>query len=168
MPADSLLFTAVCRSLRQNSWEFHRIEGREVAELAFEARSGVVRLLAQAFAPIGAVGFTAEANGVPGLAYRSKIAELLMRANLELTIGNFEMEWDSRRVYFRTTNVFNDGSPPSRILVGMLHAAVAEADRMNLLLKELANCPIDQLPGFDIGRLLRRTDLFPDTESVAT
>lgn len=168
MPADSLLFTALCRALRQNGWEFHRIEGREVAELGFEARSGVVRILAQAFAPIGVVGFTAEADGVPGPAYRPKLAELLMRTNLEMTIGNFEMDWDSRRVYFRTTNVFNDGAPQARILVGMLHAAVAEADRMNFLLKELAACPLDRLPSFDIGRLLRRDDLFPVAESTAS
>ena len=46
----------------------------------------------------------------------------------------------------------------------MIHAAVAETDRMIALMRALAACPASDLATFDIGRLLRREDIFPDEE----
>lgn len=78
-----------------------------------------------------------------------------MRTNLELTIGNFEMDWDSLRVYFRTTNLFGGEKPQREILAGMLHAAVAEMDRMIGLCGELAKSRGAAITSLDIGRLIR-------------
>ena len=91
-----------------------------------------------------------------------------MRVNLQLTIGNFEMDWDEARIYFRSSNVFagNSGAPVS-IIAGLIHTAITEADRMNYLLRELARCPEGELARFDVGRMLRRDDLFPADDGHA-
>ena len=160
---DSTLFVSLTRALRQQGWEYQRIDGQEVVRLDFQARSGTIPIIAQAFAPIGALGVTSEpawtSSRPPPM---GKLAELLMRVNLQLTIGNFEVDWDDARLYFRITNVFPENTnPPVNIVTGLVHAAVTEADRMNYLLRELARCPDEQLARFDIGRLLRREDIFP-------
>lgn len=161
---DSPLFVSLTRALRQQGWEYQRVDGQEVARLDFQAHSGMIPLIAQAFAPIGALGVTSEPTwSAPHPPPMGKLAELLMRVNLQLTIGNFEVDWDEARLYFRITNVFpeNTNAPPT-IVAGLVHTAVTEADRMNYLLRELARCPEEDLPRFDIGRLLRRDDLFPE------
>jgi hypothetical protein len=165
--SDSPLFVSLTRALRQQGWEYQRVDGREVARLDFQARSGTIPVIAQAFAPIGALGVTSEpAWNAPRPPPMGKLAELLMRVNLQLTIGNFEVDWDEARVYFRVTNVFPETTnPPAAIVAGLVHTAVTEADRMNYLLRELARCPDGELARFDIGRLLRREDLFPEEES---
>ena len=161
--SDSPLFVSLTRVLRQHGWEYQRVEGREVARLDFHARSGTIPVIAQAFAPIGALGITSEpAWTAPHHPPMGKLAELLMRVNLQLNIGNFEVDWDEARLYFRIANIFPENTnPPGPIVAGLVHTAVTEADRMNFLLRELARCPEDELPRFDIGRLLRRDDLFP-------
>ena len=161
--SDSPLFVSLTRVLRQQGWEYQRVQGQEVIRLDFQARSGSIPVIAQAFAAIGAVGVTSEPSWPASRpAPMAKLAELLMRVNLQLTIGNFEADWDEARLYFRITNVFPEGvNPPPAIVAGLVHAAVAEADRMNYLLRELARCPEDELGRFDIGRLLRREDIFP-------
>lgn len=164
--SDSPLFVSLTRAFRQQGWEYQRVDGQEVVRLDFQARSGTISLIAQAFAPIGALGVTAEPTWTaPRPPPMGKLAELLMRVNLQLTIGNFEVDWDEARLYFRITNVFPDNTnPPVSIVAGLVHTAVTEADRMNYLLRELARCSDEELARFDIGRLLRREDLFPVEE----
>ena len=158
---DSVLFTSLCRSLRQSGWNYERVPEREVAALGFETKNGRIDVMAQAFAPIRAIGLTSETDLAMAPHHRLKLAELLMRTNLELTIGNFEMNWDTLRVFYRTTNLFVEEAPASSILAGMVHAAVAEMDRMIVLCRELNLASETELAGYDIGRLLRRPDLFP-------
>ena len=162
--ADSQIFTTLCGILRAQDWKFTRVDGREVVELAFAARTGTIPIHAQAFPAIGALSLTAEATPAPSLTQRTKLAELMMRTNLQLTVGNFEMDWDVPRVFFRLVNVFDNQAPADRVVVGMIHAAVAETDRMIALMRALATCPASGLATFDISRLLRREDIFPDEE----
>lgn len=160
--ADSPIFTGLCDVLRRQGWKFTRVDGREVVELAFGGRCGTIPIHAQAFEAIGALGFTAEAMHPTGLDYRAKLAELLMRVNVQMTVGNFEMDWDGPRVYFRVVNLFDGAPPGDRLVAGMVHATVAETDRMMALMRALGECPVAGLAAFDISRLLRREDLFPD------
>ncbi|MFM7182419.1 MAG: YbjN domain-containing protein [Verrucomicrobiales bacterium] len=161
--SDSPLFISLTRVLRQQGWEYQRVEGQEVARLDFQTRSGAIPVIVQAFAPIGALGVTSEPSWTaPRPPPMGKLAELLMRVNLQLTIGNFEIDWDEARIYFRLTNILPENTnPPASMVAGLVHTAVTEADRMNYLLRELARCPDEELERFDIGRLLRRDDVFP-------
>lgn len=167
--SDSPLFLGLTRALRQQGWEYQRVDGQEVVHLAFEARSGTIPVILQCFPPIGAVGVTAEANWPPARPpHLGKLAELLMRSNLQMTIGNFELDWDEARVYFRAANLFPEAAPPpARLVCGLVHTAITETDRMNYLLRELARFPDDDLARCDIGRLLRRDDLFPPEQGPA-
>jgi hypothetical protein len=97
-------------------------------------------------------------------ALRAKAAELLMRTNLQLTLGNFELDWDNGRCFFRVANLFENERPAAARLTGLVHLAVAETDRLARFLRELAATPRELGPALDVARLLRREDLLPGAE----
>ncbi|MGY8687652.1 MAG: YbjN domain-containing protein, partial [Verrucomicrobiales bacterium] len=70
--------------------------------------------------------------------------------------------WDQRQVLFRATNLFDQKqSFPQTILQSLVHAAVAEMDRLTPLLAEVhKNDPASVLL-LDITRLLLREDWLP-------
>ena len=70
------------------------------------------------------------------------IAEALMRLNQQLTLGNFEMDYDAGRVFFRITNVFLSEAGDASIIASLVHAAVAEIDRLSLERKAPATMAI--------------------------
>ena len=58
-----------------------------------------------------------------------KVGELLMRVNQQLTVGNFEMDWDRGMIYFRVTNVFPEpASATPELLASLVRAAVVEME----------------------------------------
>lgn len=165
--ADSRLLLEACRILDANGWHYQRVPDREVLHAGFEVHHGRVELVVQCFPELGAVSVVAEGATTLQPTHRNALAELVARANLQLTIGNFEFDWDALRVFFRVTNVFPGERPDGRVLSGMVHAAVAEMDRFIAMAGELAKCPEDALARFDVGRLLRREDLLPPVDGEA-
>lgn len=169
MPEDSTLLLSVQAALTAAGWQFTRIEDqdREVLRLDFDAHHTRVPITLQILGPIGAVAVVAENSHKADERIREKLAELLMRTNIQLTIGNFELNWDTMRVFFRLTNLFAAAGEIERSLPGMVSAAVAEMDRMTPQIAELLNATPEQLETFDIGRLMRREDYLPDPENTA-
>lgn len=168
MPEDSALLLSVQSALTAAGWQFTRIDDRdrEVIRLDFDAHHTRVPITLQVFDPIGAVSVVAENSHQADPRIREKLAELLMRTNIQLTIGNFELHWDNLRVFFRLTNLFTTAGEIERALPGMVSAAVAEMDRMTPQIAELLNAPPEALPAFDIGRLMRREDYLPDPDNA--
>ena len=80
-----------------------------------------------------------------------------MRTNITLNLGNFEVDWPARRVFFRLCNLFASEEPPPKLLALMVHTAVAETDRLAPILRELCGTPAEELERLDVGRLLRRS-----------
>jgi len=169
MPEDSALLLSVQAALTAAGWQFTRIndQDREVLRLDFDAHHTRVPITLQIFGPIGAVAVVAENSHQADERIREKLAELLMRTNIQLTIGNFELNWDTMRVFFRLTNLFTAAGEIERALPGMVSAAVAEMDRMTPQIAELLNATPEQLKTFDTGRLMRREDYLPDPENTA-
>ena len=151
-----------------NGWQFREVPDRAVLEADFEAHQSKVSLHVQVFPELGAVSVVSRC-GTPAVPTRRGIAaELLMRANLELTLGGFEMDPDSGASFFRAGNLFPGGRIDPDILTGLVQAAVVEADRMTAMLGILTAVPDAELPGFSLPALLRREDLFPPDPSPPT
>lgn len=133
----------------------------EVVEANFEAYHGNVPLHVQSFAEAHILAVVANCTITVPNTHRTRAAELIMRTNKELNLGNFEMDWDSGQVMFRLSNVFPNHRYDEKIITSLVHNAVAEMDRFMPFLGELCQVPKSDLALYSIRALLARTVLLP-------
>lgn len=156
------LLSHVSQTFEANGWAFATVEGADVIEAGFEAHHGRVRLHVQAFPPLNAVSVVSQSTvRAENPDHRVKIAELLMRVNHELTVGAFELDWDTGETIFRATNLFTRGKFDSAILTGLVESAIVEMDRLTPVLNIINQTDRAQLPALDLQQLLAREDLIP-------
>lgn len=157
----SPLFQSVQATFRRMRWNGREVVNREVIEADFEAHHTKVRLHVQAFPELNAVSVVATAAGEVPDSRRGLISEMLMRTNHELTVGNFEMDYDSGRVLFRSTNIFSTPQAEESILGSLVHSAVAEMDRITPFLTLALRMSVDELAKLNLKLFLQREDLLP-------
>lgn len=159
--SNSPLFKTVEDTFKRMGWAGHRVEGREVLEADFEAHHTRLRIHVQAFAEVNAVCVGATlGHAVPG-SRAGLISEMLMRTNLELTVGAFELDYDAGRVIFRATNIFPPQGADARIIASLVHSAVAESDRLTPFLTLLLRMEAEELGRLNLKLFLQREDLLP-------
>jgi hypothetical protein len=157
------LLEKVKAAFSASGWECVPVEGRDVVTAAFEAHHAKVSLYVQTFEEMGAVSIVSEASLAATPAAIAKVGELLMRVNQQLTVGNFEMDWDQGMIYFRATNVFADpGAATAELLASLVRAAVVEMDRITPYLAVVARTAPGEIDVLDVPLLLARKDLLPD------
>jgi hypothetical protein len=170
LPEKSPLFQSVIRAFDAAGWEYQEIDapGQEVLQAGFEAHHTRVDLHVQVFAPVNSLSVVSEASIKVTPIRRSITAELLMRTNQELTVGGFEMNWDTGSVYFRISNVFANGEAADAMLIGgLVRANIVEMDRITPFIHVIEKTPEENLPGMDVARLMLREDLLPKPSSSA-
>ena len=158
----SALHAAVLTAFKTMGWEYHAVPEAEVVETWFEAHHTKVLVHAQTHAEAGIVSVVANTSFPVPETHRLAACELLMRTNKELNLGNFEIDWDSGQVMFRVSNIFSPNRHDERIIASLVHAAVAEVDRVTPYLAEICRSTPGALPMLDIPVLMRREDLLPD------
>jgi hypothetical protein len=153
----SPLFDSVKKVFSGENWAFSEVAEREVLQAGFEARNGRVELHVQAFPELAAVSVVSESTYETGdhPARRERLAELVMRANCALTVGNFEMDWDQGKVFFRVTNLFSDQAGDEKIIRGLVHNTILEMDGLTPAIAMIARSEGADLAGLDLERLLR-------------
>jgi len=162
MTDHSELYTTVLSVFSEEGWACSEVEGREVLQAGFEAHHTRVRLHVQVFAPLRAVSVVAESSrSCRGPAQRERLAELAMRVNQTLTVGNFELDWDEGRLLFRVSNLFPTPSGDRAILAGMVHTTVVEMDRIAPFEAIVLGSEGPALAALDLTALLAREDLLP-------
>ena len=164
------LFEQVQAAFEAEGWAHEPVDERsgEVLRAAFEAEHTRVNLHVQVFDPIRAVSVVAEAPlGTDDPARRERLAELAMRTNEGLTVGNFEMLWDRGLMIFRVSNLFAESGANAAIITGMIHATVAEMDRISPLLSTIHRAEGAELAGLNIPALLQREDWLPGGEPAS-
>lgn len=164
----SALHAAVLNAFKSMGWEYHVVPEAEVVETWFEAHHTKVLLHAQSYAEAGILSVVANSSFPVPESHRVAACELLMRTNKELNLGNFEIDWDSGQVMFRVTNVFGQHRHDERIIASLVHAAVAEMDRITPFLSEVCRSTVGALPMLDIPALMRRDDLLPHVPEPET
>jgi len=159
----SELFSTVLSAFQSAGWQYEQVEGREVIRAGFEAHHARVELHVQVFEPIRAVAVVAESSLTTGdPLQRDRLAELAMRVNEQLTVGNFELVWDVGRLVFRVANLFQTPQGDPNLIQGLVQNAVSEMDRIAPLDAILHRASGPELVGIDIPSLLQREDLLPD------
>lgn len=156
-------FQAVLRAFAEAGWNCRPVEGQEVAEADFEMHHTRLHLHVQAFAEIHAISVVVQSANPVSRAKCAKLAELLMRANETLTVGAFELLWDDGLALFRHTNLFGNARAQPAVVLGLMHSALAEMDRLTPLIAILEGTPEAEIDGLDTTRMLRREDLLPPT-----
>ncbi|MDZ4289098.1 MAG: hypothetical protein U0984_14110 [Prosthecobacter sp.] len=157
----SALYAAALAAFKAQGWHYREIEGMEVIELDFEAHHTKVPLHVQIYGDVHIASVVATATVTVPKTHRLSAAELLMRTNKELNIGNFEMDWDSGAVMFRATNIFPPHRYDERILASLVHSGIAEMDRLTPFLGEICRTPKGELVLLKVSDLMKRQDLLP-------
>jgi hypothetical protein len=156
----SPLFETVKKVFSGENWAFSEVPGREVVQAGFEAHHSRIELHVQAFPELTAVSVVSESSTTTGSdpARRERIAELLMRINQSLTVGNFELNWETGQVLYRATNLFSGETGDPRIIRGLIHTTIMEMDRLTPLLSAIVRAEGGELAGLDIGGMVRRSE----------
>ena len=161
----SELYQTICTAFQQENWQYAEVSGREVIKVGFEAHHTRVEMHVQVFPELRAVSIVSEAShGTNDVARRERLAELAMRCNEMLTIGNFEMRWDHGILLFRATNLFTTPQGDPEIIKGLIHTAVSEMDRISPLHSMIMTAEGADLAVLNIPELLNRDDLLPVTD----
>ena len=166
------LFKALQETFSRAGWQCRPVEGEgfEVVEAEFEAHHTKVCLHAQVFTDLNTISVVAEAplrDPSPSPALLGRLAELLMRANKELSLGAFEMDWDEAKVLFRLSNIFATGHYEGEIIGSLVHTTVVEMDRITPCVAIVEKTPAAELGRLDLAALLSREDLLPAVEKVS-
>jgi hypothetical protein len=157
----SALHAAVLNAFKSRNWTYREVPDMKVVESSFEAYHGKVPLHVQSFGEMHIVSVVANASITVPHTHKSRAAELLMRANKDLNVGAFELDWDAGVVMFRQANVFSKHRYDEELIANLVHNAIAEMDRMTPFLGELCKTNAAMLPLMDLGQLLKREDLLP-------
>jgi hypothetical protein len=144
-------------------WECREVPGQEVVECWFETHHTHTLVFVQSLADAGIITIVGNASvQVPG-SHRYCVAEMLMRMNSGLNMGNLELEWDSGQVMFRVgMMVRKDRKADPRQVASLVHMATGEIDRLTPFLSELCGVSELELPLYSITDLMGRTDLLPE------
>ena len=157
----SALFAATLNAFKSRGWHYREVSGLEVIEADFEAHHAKVPLHVQVYAEANLASVVATASLQVPKSHRLPVAELLMRTNKELNLGNFELDWDGGAVMFRVSNLFPPNRQDERILASLVHASIAEVDRLTPFLGEICRTPKGELLLLSVPELMRRSDLLP-------
>ena len=162
MTPHSELYATVLSVFAEEGWACQEVAGREVLRAGFEAHHTRVDLHVQVFPPLAAVSVVSESPlTAPGPAHRERLAELVMRVNQTLTVGNFELDWEASRLLFRVTNLFPTPQGDAGIIRGLVHTTVGEMDRIAPLEAIVLRSEGGALAALDLATLLNREDLLP-------
>ena len=159
----SELYSTVLAAFSEAGWAFTEVTGREVIRAGFEAHHTRVDLHLQVFEALAAISVVSESpRRSHDPLHRDRVAELAMRVNQTLTVGNFEMDWDAGQLVFRVTNLFPTPQGDLSIIQGLVHTTIGEMDRIAPLEAILLRAEGPALAALNIPALLGREDLLPE------
>ena len=161
MRPTSIQVQSVMDAFGKQAWQFEHLEGKDVIRTVFEAYHTQVHLHAQAFPQINALSIVGEAPLSVEMEHEPLILELFARANKKLTLGSLEYDLDREQVMFRITNIFERDKFDGDIISSMVHAAIAEVDRITPYASVIQQTSESLLDDLSIERLLLRDDLIP-------
>ena len=157
----SALHATVLTTFKNQNWAYRKVPDMDVIETDFEAHHGKMHVHVQSFGEANILAVVATAGSKVPSSHVPRAAELIMRVNKELNVGNFEMDWDNGVVMFRQSNVFPAHRYDEFVISGLVHTAIAEMDRMTPFLGELLKTRKEMLPLLSVSDLLMREDLLP-------
>lgn len=113
------IFKEITEFFESEKWTFEKVEGQEILRSSFTGKNGRWLFFAQSLDEQHRALFYSvmEANVPAGR--RVEVAECITRANFNLAIGNFEMDFDHGTVRFRTS-IDTQGGDLSKTMIRVL------------------------------------------------
>ncbi|MEW6032262.1 MAG: YbjN domain-containing protein [Bacillota bacterium] len=111
-------FKQVTGYLERQGLVFEVVPGKTIAVLGFAGENGRWRVVADAIAPVN----------VPE-GPRAAVAEYLTRANHNMTLGNFELDYSDGEVRYKTSTRVGSDALTDNMLEPLLFANLATMDR---------------------------------------
>jgi hypothetical protein len=159
------LIRAMEKAFRLRGWQWESVAGALVVQTVFEAHHTRVPVHVQGFPEIHGIQAVGYAGHEVPAARSGVVAELLMRVNQQLAVGNFELDYDLGRVLFRAANVFaSDDAADPTLIGGLVHACIVELDRMAPLLTEILSMSVDELSRLNLRLFVLREDHLPPVQ----
>ncbi len=155
------MLSAVEQTFSRMDWQCRRVAGHDVVEADFELHHTRTRLHVQVFPPLNALSVVAQASHSVPDSRAGVVSEMLMRTNRDLTVGNFELDYDTGTVLFRATNLFPAGPVAGDIIASLVHSTLAEMDRVTPFLTLLLRMDGQELGKLNMKLFLQREDLLP-------
>jgi hypothetical protein len=126
---DMSLLSAIIEFFTSEDWSFNKVKGESGLRLQYQGENGVWNCLAQVreeqnqlvFYSIAPISFP-EAKRLPG-------AELLTRLNHNLWIGNFEMDFSTGGIRFKTSLDFADLEPDDSLIRQLVYTNVETMEK---------------------------------------
>jgi len=170
---DDQLLTWVKSAFNDAGWAFREADRPGVIECNFEAHHTRVALHVQTFPELGVISVVGSPAIESAKDRLPKTVELLTRTNLSLTIGNLELDMDSGKIYYRATNIFPTSDTSRKadiasVTQSLVHAAIAEADRITPQVALINRDPSPAAVLMDIPELMAREDLLPPVPEQET
>lgn len=113
----------------QERWVFDTAKDAPVLRLGFEGKSGRWRCFLEAKEAMAQLVFFSVREGAVPDARKTAVAELLMRINCRLNVGNFELNFDDGLVRFRSGLDVEGVTSVAPLLKGLTLLNVATMDK---------------------------------------
>jgi hypothetical protein len=127
--AEETILSRVEAFLKSDSWRYEPVEGTSALRMRYEGQNGTWTVLVYTRESLRQAGFySVLPDPVPDDRLPA-VAEYLHRANYDLAIGCFELDWDTGQVRFRTSLDLEGGELGDRQIRNYLYANVLTCDR---------------------------------------
>lgn len=132
------ILDAAERFLTENEWPYVRHPDQPALVSGYEGENGKYELwIREVPGKETVLCYSFSPEPVPE-ENRAKAAALMTRMNWNLIIGNFEMNWESGEVRFKTSADLRDIDPADKIIGRLIHANVLTMDHyLHELMKEV-------------------------------
>lgn len=157
------MFHQITSLFDQQGWNYHKVEEQNVIESGFEAHHSKVSLHIQAFPDRDTLSVVGRSSHTIRPEYLPTAGELVMRANMSLTIGAFEIDWDQGHTLFRASNIFTPKSDISTILTSLTQISIVETDTITAHLSQLETLTLP-ISSQQIIAILSSGNLIPDID----
>ncbi len=103
IPANPTIFEAIVNFFTADDWAYAKIKGESVLRLAFEGKNGKCKCYAKAREKQQQFVFYSISPITAPKTKRKTLAEFLTRANAGMIIGNFELDFNSGEICYKTS-----------------------------------------------------------------
>ena len=123
------LFEAAINFFKADEWPFTQVEGRPVLRLGFEGDNGRWFCYADAREKQNLFLFYSVCPVNTPAEMRPAMAEFLTRANFDLPIGNFEMDFEDGEIRYKTSIDAEDDLLSDALIRNLVYANIYTMDR---------------------------------------
>jgi hypothetical protein len=123
------IMDVVLRFFREDRWNFQHMEEKPVVRAGFRGEHGTWVCFARIDEQNRCLIFHSTMGMHIPLQYRAAVLEYLNRVNYSLMVGNFEMNFDTGDVRFRTSLEAPEGNIVLSMVRAMAYANVRTMDR---------------------------------------